>query len=135
MKIGIYHIVQKRTGRTYYGQSVDIDHRLSTHRYHLYYGNHYNRALQEAYAADGDDGFVFEMVQECVKEELDREEAKFIECFDNDKLFNVVGCNGFHREECRRLAADMRHSRFDRIDPKWIERLRKMADPKSAGGE
>jgi group I intron endonuclease len=56
---GIYTITCAKTGRVYIGQSIHIQTRWTSHRWHLARGIHGNSHLQRAWAKYGAKSFVF----------------------------------------------------------------------------
>lgn len=73
--IGIYKITNKTNGKTYIGQSIDIDRRWKEHR------NSYKTGKEILYRAirkHGIENFEFEIITECEKEELNELEQKYV---------------------------------------------------------
>jgi DNA-binding Xre family transcriptional regulator len=63
MTAGIYALRNTRTGVTYIGSTVDLDHRWRAHQYALARGAHYNPRLQQAWNEDGPAAFAFELLE------------------------------------------------------------------------
>lgn len=61
--MGIYRITNSVDGKVYIGQSVDIENRFSQHKSALRRSRHYNRSLQAAWNACGEESFKFEVVE------------------------------------------------------------------------
>lgn len=71
---GIYAIRNAKTGDRYIGQAVDIKRRWIDHRKALGRGLAPSPRLQEAWNKFGEKAFVFEVLQECSREELEERE-------------------------------------------------------------
>lgn len=63
MAAGIYKIVNKVDGKFYIGSSVDLNKRISTHKYELRSRRHHNEYLQNAFNKYGEENFSFEIVE------------------------------------------------------------------------
>jgi group I intron endonuclease len=61
---GVYVIRNLIDNKVYVGSAVDFDKRWNNHRWHLRTSRHPNWRLQEAWHADGEASFVFEVVEE-----------------------------------------------------------------------
>lgn len=77
--IGIYRIKNKINGNCYYGSSKNIKNRWKKHYNQLKTNSHYNTILQRAWNKYGEENFVFEIVEECLLEELLSLEQKFLD--------------------------------------------------------
>jgi len=86
---GIYKIISSIDGRLYIGSSVDIFKRWGKHLRQLRRGKHENRYLQNAWAKYGKDNFIFEIIEQCEKDELIEREQFYID-------FNKVADNGYN---------------------------------------
>lgn len=98
--VGIYKITNTKNGKIYIGQSIDIEHRKSCHEYDLKNNRHKNSHLQRAYNRDPD-AFTFEIVCECLEEDLNDLEVYYIKkynCLDDRYGYNIdKGGNGSGR--------------------------------------
>lgn len=79
--IGIYKITNKENGKTYIGQSNNIERRFSEH---CYKGEKARIPLDIAIQKYGKDAFNFEILEECPLEKLNQREAYWI------KYYNTV---------------------------------------------
>lgn len=90
--IGIYRIVNKINNKCYVGQSIDINNRIKSHFYYLsrnWYGNY---KLQNAWNKYGEDNFYWEVIEECLEENLDEREIYWISFYNS---FN----NGYNQTQ------------------------------------
>ena len=83
MTIGIYKITNRVNGKCYIGQSQDIATRFREHRYLLRQNKYGNRKIQNAWNKYGEENFTFEIIEECMIEELDEKEIKYIREYDS----------------------------------------------------
>lgn len=96
---GIYKIENKVNGKIYIGQSVDIKSRWRGHRHYLNTNTCNNNYLQNAWNKYKKDNFKFEIMEECLKDELNEKEIYYINKFNstNDKFgYNLEG-GGNHK--------------------------------------
>lgn len=63
VKSGIYIITNAETGDCYIGSSVNMEKRLTQHRYLLRLGRHHSRLLQDAWNHYGEDAFLFDALE------------------------------------------------------------------------
>lgn len=71
--IGVYAIVNVRAGRWYIGSSSEVEYRLASHVTKLRHGRHHCAALQQAWSADGEQAFVFQLIETVASVALLRE--------------------------------------------------------------
>jgi group I intron endonuclease len=90
--IGIYKITNKTNGKTYVGQSVDIEERWKQHQWKAFNCNElaYNSAIHAAFRKYGLDAFTYEIVELCSPEELDEREKFWIQELD------TISPNGYN---------------------------------------
>ncbi|CAM2830194.1 GIY-YIG nuclease family protein [Hathewaya histolytica] len=96
--IGIYGIVDDKTGKIYCGQSSDIARRWSNHSSFLKNGEHSYKELQEAYDKDKN-RIKYTILEKCTEEELKEREdwwIKHIERIDGWTLINKQKHGGNH---------------------------------------
>ena len=84
---GIYKITNKVNGKVYIGQSVHIKQRWKNHKKDAFWtkGVDYNYPLYQAIRKYGYDNFLFEVVEECSKEELNDKEKLYIQQYQSFK--------------------------------------------------
>ena len=92
---GIYKITNQETGECYIGQAVDIRKRWMDHcKMMLQIDAPKNNQLYAAAALYGLDSFSFELLLECMPEELNQKEKYFIELYNADAVgYNQVKGN------------------------------------------
>lgn len=93
---GIYGIRNKKNGKVYVGQSVDIKQRFCTHRYSLRKNKHYNKHLQNSWNKNGESAFEFVILEKCTDKQLTVLEQKWIDSVENyfNKIDDVITCCG-----------------------------------------
>lgn len=77
MVCGIYRITNNLTGKSYIGQSMDINRRINEHRYNKSNSSYIDRSINK----HGWENFKWDILYECPKEKLDEEEQKFIKLY------------------------------------------------------
>lgn len=83
---GIYTITNVKNNKMYIGSTISFTDRWKHHRNALNRGNHDNSHLQRAWNKYGEEAFLFEILEECAKEEL----------IENEKFWSqwLCGMNG-----------------------------------------
>ena len=84
--IGIYKITKKENGKSYIGQSNDIERRLQEHKCRS------NIPIDMAIQKYGIDAFTYEILEECTLEQLDEREIYWIAFYNTYKGFGY-NCN------------------------------------------
>ena len=84
--IGIYKITKKENGKSYIGQSNDIERRIKEHKYKT------DLAIELAIHKYGVDAFNYEVLEQCSLEELDAKEIYWIQYYNTFKGFGY-NCN------------------------------------------
>lgn len=84
--IGIYKITKKSNGKSYIGQSNDIDRRIHEHQYKT------DLAIDQAIHKYGVDAFTYETIEECELDKLDEREKYWIAQYNTYKGFGY-NCN------------------------------------------
>ena len=83
-KCGIYKFTNKLNGNIYIGQSTDISARRRSHFNDAYsHGKDSTCPFHQAIIKYGEDGFDFEILEECSKELLNERERYWIEYYDS----------------------------------------------------
>lgn len=82
--IGIYKITNKINNNAYIGLSVDIERRWKDHirRAQNSDGKEFDKVLYKAFRKYGIDNFSFEVIEQCLPEELNEKEAYWISYYD-----------------------------------------------------
>jgi group I intron endonuclease len=75
---GIYAILNMKNGKAYIGQAVDIKYRWRMHKNALNGGYHINPYLQRAWNKYGEESFAFNVVEECLMDQLNEREIHHI---------------------------------------------------------
>lgn len=78
--IGIYKITNKNNDKSYIGQSINIENRLSSHR-----KSKESSAIDLAIKNEGIENFTFEVLEECELKELNRRETYYINKYNSIK--------------------------------------------------
>lgn len=102
--IGIYKITNIINNKSYIGQSINIDKRLYEHKYKAFYktDRSYNSAIHPAFRKYGIENFSFEILEECLLEELDEKEKYYIQKYNSliPNGYNIlIGGQGIRKEE------------------------------------
>lgn len=66
----IYRIVRNGTDQCYVGHTVELKTRWWRHKNMLRLGGHHSPYLQRAWNKDGADAFTFEIIEECLEEDM-----------------------------------------------------------------
>lgn len=115
---GIYIIKNIINNKVYIGQSTDMKDRLCHHKSHLKYGRHSNILLQEDWDKYGSNSFVFSVLCECDKSELDEQECYYIEYYDSanpEHGYNKEGGGKQHKiigEDLRKIRSDLMKGKY-----------------------
>jgi len=79
--MGIYGITCTITNKVYIGKSINIKNRWSAHRFMLRRGKHDNSYLQHAWNLHGEENFLFSIIEETSKEDLQDKEIYYIDLY------------------------------------------------------
>lgn len=80
--IGVYEIHNLVSGKKYIGQSINVEQRLSQHKYNLRNTIHTNERLQTDWQIYGENNFEFSILEYCDKENLNYLEIYYIQKFN-----------------------------------------------------
>lgn len=91
--MGVYKILNTKTGKLYIGSSINCRTRFNHHKHHLRKGNHPSYHLQNAWSLYGEDSFEFSVIS-IIEDRglLEKEEQKWIdlyESYNQDKGYNL----------------------------------------------
>lgn len=107
--IGIYKIQNNDNGKVYIGQSKNILHRKSCHKYDLKNNRHASEEMQKDYNISPA-SFSFEVLCECKKEDLNELEVFYIKKYNSaEKGYNTEqgGNSPMSEKTKRKLSAAM----------------------------
>lgn len=113
---GVYQIRNVINGKVYYGSSNDFQVRMQTHFWRLARGDHHNHHLQASYKRHGREAFVFEVVEECLGDDLLSREQVYLDIAMGDAKnhYNSAPVAG-------------KPTPFESLPPEERERLRSLA--------
>jgi group I intron endonuclease len=110
IEFGIYSIENLINNKRYIGAGKVKD-RFNNHRSSLRRNKHKNEILQNEWNQFGENNFIFRILEECQKEELDEKETKYIELYktqDSNFGYNITaggpGTTGIFMTEERKKA-------------------------------
>lgn len=83
--IGIYKITNKINNKIYIGQSIDIKRRWRAYK-NPYKDRKHNSLILDAIEKYGIDNFLFEVIEECEKEQLNEKERYWIQFYDSNHI-------------------------------------------------
>lgn len=92
-KCGIYSIINKINNIIYIGSSTNLFHRKNQHFSLLNLNKHFNKKLQNSWNKYGEHQFEFNIIEECVSEELIEKEQfwiNFYKSYDFKSGFNLT---------------------------------------------
>lgn len=90
--VGLYEIVNIYNGKRYVGSSCNILKRFNAHKYNLRKGTHANSKLQNAWDKHGEKYFIFNLLVELEKCQLESEEQKLLDIVfkEKDMCYNIA---------------------------------------------
>lgn len=83
--IGIYKITNKINNHAYIGQSTRIEHRWKEHQSSYNWSRESKKPLYLAFQKYGLENFIFEILEECDKEQLNKKEQYWISYYNTYK--------------------------------------------------
>lgn len=89
MKSGIYSITNTINGRRYIGSASQLASRWGRHRFDLRNAVHSNKILERSWKKNGEESFVFEVLEFCEKTDLIEREQVWLDKTWPDGLFNI----------------------------------------------
>lgn len=103
---GIYCILNKKSGKRYIGQSIDIHARWNKHQCDLKNNRHYNKYLQYAWNADHERSFYFYIVEECEPANLNEKEIYWMDYYNvlnKSYGYNLAEGGGNYNQKIKEL--------------------------------
>lgn len=147
MICGIYQIKNKENKKVYVGYACDIKRRMSHHRGQLRRNIHKNNHLQRAWNIDGEKNFEFDVLEECLKEELAKREhywCNFLKAHNDKYGYNQkptceTGASGHSKETLEKMATTHYERRGKPIvilnrDGKYITEVRSKGEAATFAG-
>jgi len=128
---GIYKITNLLNGLVYVGQSINIDKRWMNHKNNGFNPNSkdYNIPLYQDFRKYGLEHFAFEVIEECLQEELNDKEQYWIEYYNsffngyNESVGGTVHCrySGISKEKIIGVIMDLKTTNMTHgeIAKKW----------------
>lgn len=96
--IGIYAIENIKTNKLYIGKSIKIENRFKKHVYNLRRNQHHSASLQNSFNKHGEEVFIFGIIEECSKEELDKKERYWVKYYNTySNGYNCAIPNGINQ--------------------------------------
>lgn len=116
--VGIYLIKNTINNKVYIGQAQDIESRWKEHRRKYNLPKNKNIILYKAFKKYGIENFTFEVIEECVKEELNERETFYIKFYnayafqDNPSGYNMTREGGSCRGCVHNKEQNKKHSKI-----------------------
>ena len=111
---GIYKITNNLTGDFYIGSSINIEKRIKIHKEHLNRKVHPNKYLLNVVTKYGISNFLFEILEECIEENLLEKEAFYIESLKPKYNLMPASCGRIvHSEETKKKISMKLKSKVD----------------------
>lgn len=105
--ICIYKIQNVINNKVYIGQTINYKNRIIKHKYDLRNFKNASRHLQNAWNKYGEENFIFEIIETCLKEELNEKEKYYIRMYDSiSDGYNIEGGGQINKklsDETKRL--------------------------------
>lgn len=124
--VGIYKITNLVNGKSYIGQSIDVYRRFWDHRSPSHESN---KAMREDMKTLGKDNFRYEIVEECLPEELDEKEIYYIQKFRPEYNRTRGGQNsyrGFSEDTIQKLRQSAKNQWASLSEEEWKEKVARM---------
>lgn len=119
MSIGIYRIINNINGKVYIGQSTDIEKRWIKHKNAPFNENSncYNTPFSRAIRKYGTDVFSFEIIEQCLNEELNEKEIYWISFYNStnkEKGYNIC-LGGNNTQHANKIELDLLEQIIDQL--------------------
>jgi group I intron endonuclease len=118
-KRGIYKITNLTNRKVIIGQSRNLLHRWYSYKHKLRKNIYHNPYLQNAWNKYGEQNFKFEVIVECPKEKLDKEEIRLIKIYNStDRQFgyNIEEGGNRHKNCSEETKQKMRKAKLGIYD-------------------
>jgi GIY-YIG catalytic domain len=105
----VYKIINIKTNKVYIGSCIyGLNKRKITHLHNLRNNKHHSKKLQNSFNKYGEDSFIFEVIESCIKENIIQREQYWIDYFNSyNKGYNSTpkagNCEGRPVKEETRL--------------------------------
>ena len=103
MSTGIYKYQNKKNGKVYIGQSINIERRYNQHLYDATKRDPFScSGIDIAMHYEGVENFTFEIIEECPVEKLDEREKYYIQLYDSmNHGFNLTAGGDGNFQACQ----------------------------------
>lgn len=118
---GIYKITNQVNGKCYIGQSINIEKRWKQHRQQAFsvnsicYDSYFYRSIRKY----GLENFIFEILEECLKEQLNEKEIFYIAKYHSDNPtfgYNLTPGGGLQGPSTRKLTDEQLEEIFSLLE-------------------
>jgi len=116
MTCGIYRIYNKVNGKSYIGQSKNVEVRLRAHFRCLSRGSHANCHLQSAFLLHGAENFEHQLIEACEEEALTQREEYWIDA----ALYYAGVYNLIRPEDSKKVSVETRRKMSESAKVKMI---------------
>jgi hypothetical protein len=126
MGCGIYKITNTKNNKVYVGSSIEIEKRREKHFWMLKKGIHDNKFLQSSFNRDGNENFIFEIIEFCDFEVLVNKENYYItEYKSNNMKFGYNLC--MVSDERRNILSDKTKKQLSKYNLQKNNNFKKFA--------
>ena len=136
MACGIYKITNLINGKSYIGQSIDIEGRWHNEKNRAFRPSyeHYDKTLFRAFRKYGLQNFQFEIIEECEELELDEKEKYYIALYDTyySGYNETLGGNNGNQGNCIKISKEQLLEIYDLLQNSTITQ-REIAERYSVG--
>lgn len=83
--------------KIYIGSSIDVKRRICSHKYQLINNKHHNYHLQKSINKYNIDNFEFNIIEECLEEDLLKREEYYIKFYNADNIKHGYNIGSFEK--------------------------------------